>query len=162
MICILLYYVRFYGHFDRMIVLKQATLHHRPLDHRTLPNTRPDSRTPALISLTVLINLRTLRTPIMPIKLINSVILASRISQNNSNHLLGFRGMRTWPGRVSMQRRRYFWLGFDCPRLVVAKLSQKHDDSLAFVRLVPLSSLLRLFLPPVWLFLSSRTLTPCS
>jgi hypothetical protein len=38
-------------------------------------------------------------------------------------------------------------LGFDCPRLVVAKLCQKHADSLSFLRLVPLSSLFRPFLP---------------
>jgi hypothetical protein len=73
-----------------------ANLHHRPLDHRTPTNTRSASRKPALISLSVLINLTTLITPLMPIKLINSVILRTRLTQINSNHLLGFRGMRTW------------------------------------------------------------------
>jgi hypothetical protein len=50
----------------------------------------------ALISPSILINLSSLKESIMPIKLITSVILSTRLMQNNSNHLLGFRGMRTW------------------------------------------------------------------
>jgi hypothetical protein len=40
----------------------------------------------------------------------NSVILASRITQNNSNHLLGFRGMRTWPCVDATQAVIFSWV----------------------------------------------------
>ena len=122
------------------IVLKQSKLQRRPLDHRLPPSTRAASCKPALVLLKVLINLRTLVTPKMPVNLINSVILRTQLTQNNTNHLLGFRGMRTWPC-VDATQAVNIWLGFDCPRLVVvvAQLSQKHADSLAFQRLVPLS-----------------------
>ncbi len=55
----------------------------------------------------------------------------------------------------------YVLLGFDCLRLVVAKLCQKHFDSLALQILLQLSSLLRLFPPSVSLF-PSHTFTPYS
>ena len=43
------------------------------------------------------VNLKPLITPMFPVNLINSVILRTQLTQNNTNHLLGFRGMRTWP-----------------------------------------------------------------
>jgi hypothetical protein len=87
-----------YYHYPTLcIILDRSKLQLRPLDHRMPPNTRAASCKPALALLKVLINLRLLVTPKMPINLINSVILRTQSTQNNTNHLLGFRGMRTWP-----------------------------------------------------------------
>jgi hypothetical protein len=77
------------------IVLEQANLNHRPLDQIMSPNTRAASRKPALLTLRFLLKLRSLVTPIIPIRLINSVILTTCYIQINSNHLLGFRGLLT-------------------------------------------------------------------
>ncbi len=86
-----------------------TNFHHRPLERRVQNNTRSASRKPALISLSVLTNLSTLITPLMPIKLINSVILRTRLTQINSNHLLGSRGMRTWLCVDATQNVIYGW-----------------------------------------------------
>jgi hypothetical protein len=51
----------------------------------------------AVITLNILINLRSLIILIIPISLITSVMLRILISQSNSNHSLGVRGLRTWP-----------------------------------------------------------------
>jgi hypothetical protein len=85
------------GRFDWRIVVKRANLRCSPLAHRSWANTRAASRKPARIMLKFLINLRALISSIIPVNLISSVILITCYIQINSNHSLGFRGLRIWP-----------------------------------------------------------------
>jgi hypothetical protein len=100
------------------MMFKQANLHHRVLDNRTPQNTRPASYKPALVSLSILKNLETLITPLIPTNFVSSVILRTRLTQQNSNHFLGFRcGMRPWLCRRNAGGN--FGWGFDYPRPVL-------------------------------------------
>ena len=64
----------------------------------------------------------------MPTKLINSVILM----QNIFNHLLGFRGMRTWLCVDATKTVIFVGVLLSELVVVVAELSQKRTESLVF------------------------------
>ncbi len=139
----------------RRIVLKQAKLHCSPVTHRTWANTRAASRKPVRIMLKFLINLRTLFIPIIPLNWIFSVILTIRITQINSNHSLGFCGLRTWPCVDAMQRVSFCW------SLIVRGLL-KHAYSLSFQIFVPLCQLLLAVSASSLSLFLSHTFTPYS